>query len=88
MIQERPMWTVPQAKSRLSEVLRRARAGEPQFIGAKDQCVIISAEEYQRLKPSIHYGRFLLESVPRGADLALPPRGTDRGDPFADDDPR
>jgi prevent-host-death family protein len=79
------MWTVPQAKSHLSEVLRKARSGEPQFIGLKEQCVVISVEEYERLKPPVHYGRFLLETAPRGEDIELPPRHSTRGDPFADD---
>jgi prevent-host-death family protein len=81
------MWTVPQAKSRLSELLRRARTGEPQVIGAKDQCVVISREEYERLRPPVHFGRFLLESAPGGDGIELPPRSSTRGDPFADEDP-
>lgn len=38
-------WTVQDAKAQLSELLRRARAGEPQRIGMTDEaCVVISAK--------------------------------------------
>jgi antitoxin (DNA-binding transcriptional repressor) of toxin-antitoxin stability system len=30
------MWTVQEAKAKLSEVLKRAKQGEPQVIGAQD----------------------------------------------------
>ena len=79
------MWSVLEAKSKLSEILRRARAGEPQTIGSKDPCVVISAAEFERLtKPRKHLGRFLIESAPRGPELELPPRMPDRGSPFED----
>jgi len=44
---EMDRWTVREAKSRLSEVLRRARARGPQFIGAQNPCVVISQEEWE-----------------------------------------
>lgn len=77
------MWSVPDAKAKLSELLRKARAGEPQVIGMQDPCVVISMDEYRRLKPPIHLGQWLIDNTPRGVDLELPPRGgTHRGDPF------
>ena len=41
------MWTVQEAKAKLSEVLKRAKAGEPQVIGAQDPCIVISMAEYR-----------------------------------------
>lgn len=75
-------WTVQEAKAKLSEVLKRAREGEPQFIGAKGEHVVISREEFDKLRP-IHFGRYLLETAPVGAEIELPSRRTKRGDPFA-----
>jgi prevent-host-death family protein len=77
-------WSVAEAKARLSEILRLARAGQPQTIGSDDPCVVISAAQFEQLWQPQHLGRFLIESAPRGVELELPPRGNDRGDPFAD----
>ena len=78
------MWTVNEAKAKLSEILRRARAGEPQTIGSQDPCVVISMAEFERLSQPVHLGRFILETAPRGTDIELPSRSSKRGDPFAD----
>ena len=76
-------WTVQDAKAQLSELLRRARAGEPQRIGVTDDaCVVVSAKEWEALHPSA-LGKWLVESAPRGDDLELPTRGSHRSDPFA-----
>jgi prevent-host-death family protein len=77
-------WSVVEAKAKLSEILRLARAGEPQTIGSDDPCVVISAAQFEQLWQPRHLGRFLIESAPRGVELELPPRDNDRGDPFAD----
>jgi prevent-host-death family protein len=84
------VWTVQAAKARLSEILRRARAGEPQRIGEKDACVVVSDAEWRRLnrekaEEGVHLGRWLVENAPRGEPIELPPRGPDRGDPIAED---
>jgi prevent-host-death family protein len=78
------MWSVQAAKAQLSEVMRRARAGEPQVIGARDPCVVVSAKQFEAGRPGKHLGRWLVESAPRGEPIELPPRGPDRGDPFAE----
>ncbi|MGH6922706.1 MAG: type II toxin-antitoxin system Phd/YefM family antitoxin [Propylenella sp.] len=78
------MWSVQDAKARLSEVMRRARKGEPQFIGTREPCVLVSADQFQAARPGKHLGRFLVETAPRGAPIELPPRGADRGDPFSE----
>jgi prevent-host-death family protein len=76
-------WTVQDAKAQLSEVLRRARAGEPQRIGETDACVVVSEKDWAALQTS-DLGAWLVESAPRGAAITLPPRGSRRGDPFID----
>lgn len=76
-------WTVQDAKAQLSELLRRARAGEPQRIGVTDACVVVSEKDWAALHPT-DLGAWLVESAPRGEDLTLPPRRSRRGDPFAD----
>ena len=77
------MWSVIDAKAQLSEVLRRARAGEPQIIGSQAPCVVISVEEFKRLNPQTHLGKFLLDTAPRGEAIELPSRRSKRPDPFA-----
>ncbi len=79
------IWTVPEAKARLSEILRLAREGAPQTIGANEPCVVLSAAMFDELRSKRRLGRFLLATAPRGAAIELPPRSGDRGDPFADD---
>jgi prevent-host-death family protein len=76
------MWSVQEAKARLSEVMRRARAGEPQVIGSRDPCVLVSARQFKASRPHDHLGRWLVDSAPRGVTIALPPRSSKRGDPF------
>jgi prevent-host-death family protein len=78
------IWSVAEAKAKLSEILRLARAGAPQTIGNEDPCVVISAAQFDRVWQPQHLGRFLVDSAPRGADLELPSRTDSRGDPLAD----
>jgi len=41
-------WTVSQAKTHLSTILRRAKAGQPQIIAAREQYVIAPLEVFQK----------------------------------------
>jgi prevent-host-death family protein len=43
------MWTISNAKAQLSEVLRRARDGEPQVIGTNHPCVIIAKSAFDAM---------------------------------------
>jgi hypothetical protein len=73
-------WSVADAKSQLSEILRLARQGEPQFIGTQSPCVVISLDLYNtKIAPSLHEGRWLIERASRvGVDIELPDRAADR----------
>lgn len=81
------MWTVQDAKAQLSEILRRAKAGEPQVIGTQDPCVVISARTFKALTQAQgqHLGRWLVEHAPTGVEIDLPSRGEIRTDPFEPD---
>lgn len=81
------MWSVADAKAHLSEILRRARAGEPQAIGAHDPCVVVSAATYRtRISETGHDGRWLIEQAARvGEEIQAPSRHADRADtPFGE----
>jgi prevent-host-death family protein len=45
-------WPLQDAKARFSEVVRRARSAGPQHVTVhgRDQVVVVSAEEFRRLK--------------------------------------
>jgi len=75
-------WTVQDAKAQLSELLRRARNGEPQRIGLRDEaCVVVAARAWEALHPT-GLGAWLVETAPRGEEIDLPARKSRRGDPF------
>jgi hypothetical protein len=77
-------WTEQDAKAQRCELLRRARAGKPQRIGTTDACLLVSEKDWLALHPT-DLGAWLVESAPRGKDVALPTRGSRRDDPFADE---
>ena len=82
------MWPVHEAKARLSELLRLAKAGKPQRIGLKDPCILVSAADYEAAcnGSSIHMGQWLIDNMPRGYDdLELPSRRDTRPIPFQED---
>lgn len=86
----KPVWTVAEAKARLSEIMRLAVEVEPQIIGTRKPCVVIPIDVWEReLKNPrrVHLGRWLLENAPRGTNLDVPTRsGALRPIPFIDDE--
>jgi antitoxin (DNA-binding transcriptional repressor) of toxin-antitoxin stability system len=71
------MWTLEQAKSEFSDLLRRVDAGDPQIVDAERPSVVLSMADCERLtgaRNRPHLGRWLVENAPRVADLELPPR--------------
>lgn len=76
------MWSIAEAKSRLSEILRQVRAGEPQIIGSHDPCVIVSLHDYQtKIADADHDGLWLIDHAAQlGHELPVPPRHHDRRD--------
>ena len=84
------IWTVAEAKARLSEILRRAETEGPQRIGTRKRFVVVPEEEWQRATSAgerMPLGRWLLKNMPQGEPpLELPSRDDgDRPIPFADE---
>ena len=72
-------WSVSEAKSRLSEVLRCARESGPQMIGKRSPCVLVSREEWEaRVEPKESLSLWLLRHGP-GTALEVPERGKSAG---------
>ena len=81
------VWTVAEAKARLSEILRLSEEEGPQRIGARKAFVVVPAHVWEeRHPPRIPLGQWLIENMPRGTNLEIPDRGGDsrREIPFAD----
>jgi prevent-host-death family protein len=81
------VWSVQEAKAKLSEVLRRAREEGPQVIGTTSPCVVVPEalwrENVSDRKP---LGQWLVENSPRGDPLTLPERiEPGRSVPFEDE---
>lgn len=74
------VWTVAEAKARLSEVLRLAEAEGPQRIGTRKSFIVLPENDWRAyVGPPRSLGRWLLENVPRGVELVIP----DRSEPEA-----
>ena len=80
------VWTVAEARSRLSEALRRASEMGPQQIGVQRPHVVVPLDQWlARAGPDRNFGRWLVENAPRGCEIELPSREDgDREIPFAD----
>jgi len=83
-----PPWTVSQAKTHLSTILRKARAGEPQVIGTREQCVLLPLAAFQQQqRPPL--GSWLVQESAKLAlddeNLLLPSRQDRRPIPFLDE---
>lgn len=80
------IWTVSEAKSRLSEILRLAEEEGAQRIGARRGYRIVSEREWRSLhdqRPAL--GSWLTAHLAPGEPLELPSRAEPpRPDPFAE----
>ena len=79
------VWTVAEAKARLSEVLRLAEDEGPQRIGVRKSFIVVPEHLWQERVPQrLHMGRWLVENMPQGISLTLPDRKSHRPIPFFD----
>ena len=78
------VWTVAEAKARLSEILRLAESKGPQRIGTRRPFVVVPAQQWDAaMRPPTSLGKWLIENTPRGTDLEIPSReGSGREIPF------
>ncbi len=80
------VWTVAEAKARLSEILRLAETEGPQRIGARKPFIVVPAATWEeKAHPRKPLGQWLIENVPRGTNLELPERSSHRPTPFIDE---
>ncbi len=82
------LWTVAEAKGKLSQVLRLAREGEPQLVGTANTCVVISQHDFEELKKprAKTRGKALIEAAAKlGFEIELPPRDQDHNRPVFED---
>ena len=81
------VWTVTEAKARLSEILRLAESEGPQRIGTRRPFVVVPAEAWdEKTRPRMPLGQWLIENVPRGTNLEVPDRRSNRPIPFVDEE--
>ena len=82
----RRVWTVAEAKARLSEILRLSEEEGPQRIGTRKSFVVVPASVWaQKTQPRKPLGQWLVENTPRGTNLEVPSRGGSRRKiPFID----
>lgn len=72
----RRIWTIPQAKARLSEILRLAEEEGPQHIGLRRTFVVVPESDwYAMVRTTKPMGQWLVDNIPRGIDFDV---GTDR----------
>lgn len=79
------IWTVSEAKARLSEILRLASTEGPQRIGTRRGYIVVDQAQWERLAPADRppLGQWLLDHIEPGEPLQ-PPGRTDppRPEPF------
>ena len=69
------VWTVAEAKTHLSEILRLAETEGPQHIGRRNTFVVVPKRLWQRQSPPRKpLGQWLVENMPRGTELEIPSR--------------
>ena len=68
-------WRVSEAKGLLSQILHKARTQGPQVIGTRNQCVVVSREEWEKLNQSkTPFSSWLVDSSP-AVEIKIPKRG-------------
>lgn len=68
------IWTITEAKARLSELLRLA-SESPQYIGTKKTYVLVSREKWDEItQPNVSVGRYLVDAMAGVGELELPSR--------------
>ena len=73
------IWSVAEAKARLSEILRLAEKEGPQRIGIRRAFVVVPAEQWSaRRSKRKPLGQWLVENMPCGNELDLPDRSSNR----------
>ena len=79
------VWTVSEAKAKVSEILRLAEQEGPQRIGTRRPFVVVPAAVLDAKNPTRKpLGRWLVENMPRGVDVELPDRASKWSVPFSD----
>ncbi|MYC26965.1 MAG: type II toxin-antitoxin system Phd/YefM family antitoxin [Nitrospira sp. SB0662_bin_26] len=80
-------WTIAEAKARLSEVLRLAEEEGPQRIYRRNTFVVVPERLWQQQSPLRKpLGQWLVENMPRGIELEIPDRRSNRKIPFTDEE--
>jgi len=68
------VWTIAEAKAKLSELLRLA-SDKPQYIGTKKPYVVVSAEQWEKLNTPVEpMGKWLINNMAGVGELELPER--------------
>lgn len=72
------VWTIAEAKARMSEIMRRASTEGPQRIGTQKRYVLVPEAVWEKMAAKKRpLGAWLVENMPRGLELEPP----DRRDP-------
>lgn len=66
-------WQLQDAKAHLSELVKRASSGQPQEITlrGKPAVIVLSAQQYEKLKPKLSLVKFLRQSPLVGMDMNI-----------------
>ena len=85
-LKSRRVWTVAEAKARLSEILRLSEAEGPQRIGARKAFVVVPEHLWDaQSSPRKPLGQWLVDNMPHGTNLDIPADRTSRREiPFVD----
>lgn len=82
-------WTIAEAEARLFDMLRRPEEEGPQRIDAGSPSIVVPERLWREGQAPVQkpLGQWLVENVPRGADLEIPGRReSGREIPFLDEE--